>query len=33
MVMKETGLDNESAAALLKKYGSVRKAVQGHLAG
>ena len=28
MVMKETGLDEEAAAGLLKKYGSVRKAVE-----
>jgi len=30
MVMTETGLDEPSAAALLKKYGSVRKAVDGY---
>jgi N-acetylmuramic acid 6-phosphate etherase len=30
MVMNETGLDEHSAAALLKKYGSVRKAVDGY---
>ena len=29
MVMKETGLDEETAAGLLKQYGSVRKAVEG----
>jgi N-acetylmuramic acid 6-phosphate etherase len=28
MVMKETGLDEATAAGLLKKYGSVRKAVE-----
>ena len=28
MVMNETGLDEQTAAALLKKYGSVRKAVE-----
>ena len=28
MIMKETGLDERSAAALLDKYGSVRKAVE-----
>lgn len=28
MVMSETGLDEETAAGLLKKYGSVRKAVE-----
>ena len=28
MVMTETGLDEESAADLLKKHGSVRKAVE-----
>jgi len=31
MVMKETGLDEKIAADLLKKYGSVRKAVEAHL--
>jgi len=30
MVMKETGLDEKTAADLLKKYGSVRKAVEAH---
>ena len=28
MVMKETGLDEQTAGSLLKKYGSVRKAVE-----
>ncbi len=31
MVMSETGLDQQTAAALLEKYGSVRKAVDEHL--
>ena len=30
MVMNETGLDEQTAADLLKKYGSVRKAVEAH---
>ena len=30
MVMNETGLDEQTAAALLKKYGSVRKAVEAY---
>jgi N-acetylmuramic acid 6-phosphate etherase len=30
MVMNETGLSEEVAAGLLKKYGSVRKAVEAH---
>ena len=30
MVMKETGLDDQTAAGLLKKYGSVRKAVENY---
>jgi N-acetylmuramic acid 6-phosphate etherase len=30
MVMRETGLDEQAAAALLKKFGSVRKAVENH---
>jgi N-acetylmuramic acid 6-phosphate etherase len=30
MVMKETGLDEATAAGLLKKYGSVRKAVENY---
>jgi N-acetylmuramic acid 6-phosphate etherase len=33
MVMKETGLDELVAADLLKKHGSVRKAVEAHAAG
>ncbi|MDF2430800.1 MAG: N-acetylmuramic acid 6-phosphate etherase [Mucilaginibacter sp.] len=31
MVMKETGLDEQQAAGLLKTHGSVRKAVEAHL--
>jgi len=30
MVMKETGTDEQTAASLLKKYGSVRKAVENY---
>lgn len=30
MVMNETGLDEQTAAGLLKKYGSVRKAVENY---
>jgi N-acetylmuramic acid 6-phosphate etherase len=30
MVMKETGLDENTAAKLLKEYGSVRKAVESY---
>jgi N-acetylmuramic acid 6-phosphate etherase len=30
MVMRETGVDEETAAGLLSKYGSVRKAVEAH---
>ena len=30
MIIKETGLDEHSAAALLKEYGSVRKAVESY---
>jgi N-acetylmuramic acid 6-phosphate etherase len=30
MVMNETGLDQHTAAGLLKKFGSVRKAVEAH---
>ena len=30
MIMKETGTDEQTAAALLKKYGSVRKAVENY---
>jgi len=30
MVMAETGLDKETAAALLEKHGSVRKAVENY---
>jgi N-acetylmuramic acid 6-phosphate etherase len=30
MVMEETGLNEEVAACLLEKYGSVRKAVEGY---
>ena len=30
MVMNETGLDEEAAAGLLEKFGSVRKAVEAH---
>jgi len=29
--MKETGLNEQTAATLLKKYGSVRKAVEAHI--
>jgi len=31
MIMKETGLNEQTAATLLKKYGSVRKAVEAHI--
>lgn len=30
MVMEETGLNEDEAAALLKKYGSVRSAVENY---
>lgn len=33
MIIKETGLDEKHAAELLKKYGSVRKAVEGYKKG
>lgn len=32
MIMDDTGLDEDSAAKLLEKYGSVRKAVEAYLA-
>ncbi|WP_345949582.1 N-acetylmuramic acid 6-phosphate etherase [Mucilaginibacter sp. PAMB04274] len=33
MIMQETGLEEDAAAELLNEHGSVRKAVEAHLAG